>query len=121
MSAGQTPWSVVDFANLPAIACPCGFARRAFAEVSDFPATVHLTEITEQAQLHYHTRQTETYVILECSDDAALQLNDDIIPLRPGMCILIPPGVRHRGLGRMKIINFVIPKFDPHDEIIVDG
>jgi len=32
------------------------------------------------------------------------------------MCILIPPGVRHRAIGQMKIINIVIPKFDPADE-----
>jgi mannose-6-phosphate isomerase-like protein (cupin superfamily) len=36
--------------------------------------------------------------------------------LRTGMCIRIPPGVRHRAIGTMKIINFVIPKFDPADE-----
>ena len=48
--------------------------------------------------------------------DARLQLNDDLIPLRPGVCVMIPPGVRHRAVGAMKVLIVVVPKFDPHDE-----
>jgi len=32
------------------------------------------------------------------------------------MCIVIKPGVRHRAIGRMTVLNIVIPKFDPTDE-----
>ena len=109
-------YHVVDFAAIPSVACPCGQAKRAFAEVEDYPATIHVTEISIDAQLHYHKHHTETYYILECQPDAMMQLDDDRIPFKPGMSILIPPYVRHRALGQMKIINIVFPKFDPEDE-----
>jgi mannose-6-phosphate isomerase-like protein (cupin superfamily) len=64
---------------------------------------------------------TETYYILECSSDAALELDDQLLPIRPGMCIVIPPGVTHRAIGQMEILNIVLPKFDPDDEFLVDA
>lgn len=109
-------YQVVDFSQIPPVECPCGTSQRAFADVGEYPATIHVTQITEDAVTHYHKRQTETYYILECEPDAKMQLDDDIVPLRPGLAILIPPGVRHRGIGRMRIINIVIPKFDADDE-----
>ena len=109
-------WQIADFGAIPGTPCPCGSARRAFADRQEYPATVHLTEISRDARLHYHKRLTETYYILSCESDASMQLDDETVPLRPGMCVLIPPGVRHRAIGRMKILNIVIPKFDPADE-----
>jgi mannose-6-phosphate isomerase-like protein (cupin superfamily) len=73
-------------------------------------------EISADAKLHYHTRLTETYYILDCGPDAKMQLDDEIIPIRAGMCIVIPPGVRHRAIGKMRVLNIVVPKFDPADE-----
>ena len=109
-------YQIVDFESLPGVPCPCGTAKRAFADVADYPATVHVTDIADDARVHYHKEHTETYYILECGPDAKLQLDDEQIPIRPGMCILIPPETRHRAIGKMKIINIVIPKFDPADE-----
>ena len=34
-----------------------------------------------------------------------MQLDDEIIPVKPGMCVMIPPGVRHRAIGEMKVLN----------------
>jgi mannose-6-phosphate isomerase-like protein (cupin superfamily) len=107
---------VVDFADIPGVPCPCGTARRAFAEVTGFPATVHVTSISADAQLHYHKRLTETYYFLECADGARMQLDDETLAVRPGMCIHIPPGVRHRAIGEMKVLIIAMPKFDPSDE-----
>lgn len=112
-------WRIADFQQLPAVPCPCGTARRAFADVAEYPGTIHLTSISADAELHYHKRLTETYYFLECGPDARMQLDDEIIPVTPGMCIMIPPGVRHRAIGRMKVLNIVFPKFDPSDEFIV--
>ncbi len=111
-------YQVVDFAALPGVPCPCGTARRAFADVAEFPLTIHLTEIKIDAALHYHRRLTETYFILECDPGARMQLDDDVIPLHPGRCVLIPPGVRHRAIGAMKVLIVVSPKFDPADEYL---
>jgi hypothetical protein len=109
---------VVDFAQVAGVECPCGVARRAFGEVPEFPGTIHVTEIQSNAARHYHRRLTETYYILECGPDAAMELDDRIIPLKPGLCVLIPPGVRHRALGAMKVLIVVFPKFDPADEFL---
>jgi hypothetical protein len=33
-------WRMVDFRQLPGVPCPCGTARRAFADGAEFPGTV---------------------------------------------------------------------------------
>jgi mannose-6-phosphate isomerase-like protein (cupin superfamily) len=45
-----------------------------------------------------------------------MELNGERIPVRPGMSIMIRPGTRHRAVGKMKVLIFVLPKFDPADE-----
>lgn len=90
--------------------------RRAFAETRNFPATIHLTDIKLDSRVYYHKFHTETYYILECGPDAKMQLDDDIVPLRPELCVLIRPSVRHRAIGRMRVLVVSMPKFDPADE-----
>jgi len=63
---------------------------------------------------------TETYYILQCEPDAKMELDGRLIPVEPDTCVLIPPGVVHRAVGRMTILNIVVPKFDPSDEVLVD-
>jgi mannose-6-phosphate isomerase-like protein (cupin superfamily) len=113
-------YRVIDFGELPGVPCPCGIARRALLDVPDFPATIHRTEITTDAKLHYHRRLTETYYVLDCAAGTQMQLDDELVPVRPGLCVFIPPGVRHRAVGRMTALIFVLPKFDPDDEVIVE-
>lgn len=109
-------YEVVDFAHLPGVACPCGTARRALAEVADFPGTIHVTEIGEDAQVHFHKRLTETYYFLECEPNAQMFLDGEYLPVQSGMLVMIRPGVRHRAVGRMKVLIICLPKFDPADE-----
>lgn len=116
MSTKTRNYELVDFAELPGVPCPCGTARRAFADLADYPPTIHVTEISADARLHYHRRLTETYYFLECGPDARMQLDEKIIPVHPGMCILIRPGTRHRAIGKMKVLIVCWPKFDPADE-----
>lgn len=110
------PYELADFANIPGVPCPCGTARRALADVPDYPGTIHVTEISADAKLHYHRRLTETYYFLDCAADAAMQLNEERIQVKPGMCVMIRPGTRHRAIGKMKVLIVCLPKFDPHDE-----
>ena len=110
------PFEIADFEQIPPQPCPCGFARRAYADVPDFPATIHVTEISETARLHYHKTLTETYYILDCDADAQMQLDEQLIDLKPGMSVLIRPGTRHRAIGKMKVLIVVLPKFDSNDE-----
>ena len=120
MDSTEKSYRVVDFDRLPDVSCPCGTARRALAEVLQFPLTIHRTEITCDARLHYHRELTETYYILRCDPDAFMELDGKRIPVRPGMAVYIPPGVRHRAIGAMTVLNIVYPKFDPRDEVLVD-
>ncbi len=112
----QRGYEIADFAEIEGVPCPCGTARRAFADVEDFPGTIHVTEISAAARLHYHKRLTETYYFLECGPDAQMQLDDELINVHPGMSIVIRPGTRHRAVGQMKVLIVVLPKFDPTDE-----
>lgn len=111
-----TPYEIADFAEIDGVPCPCGTARRAFAGIADFPGTIHTTEISTDAKVHYHKRLTETYYFLECGPGAQMQLNDQRIDVHPGMCVMIRPGTRHQAIGKMKVLIFVLPKFDPADE-----
>jgi mannose-6-phosphate isomerase-like protein (cupin superfamily) len=120
MSGPDRRHYVVQFDQLPEVNCPCGTARRAFADVPEAPGTIHHTEITDDARPHYHRRMTETYYILRCGPDAKIELDGQAIPVKEGTCVLIPPGVVHRALGRMTILNIVFPKFDPDDEVLVE-
>jgi len=96
--------SVVDLGNVAPVRCPCGWARRAFADGTDVPASVHRVEIVADARTHYHKVQTETYYVLECDPGAAIELDGELVPVGPGVAVMIPPGVRHRAVGRMTIL-----------------
>jgi mannose-6-phosphate isomerase-like protein (cupin superfamily) len=109
-------YETIDFEQISAVDCPCGSARRGLANVSDFPGTIHVTEICADARKHYHKQLCETYFILECNDHAYLELDDEKVPAHPGLCVMIRPGTRHRAVGQMKVLIVVIPKFDPRDE-----
>ncbi len=108
----------VNYATIPPIPCPCGLAKRGFMDPSNRLISVHETEILETAKTHYHKTLTETYYFLEGAGQ--MELDGELRDVQPGMAVLIPPGVRHRAVvtpgGRMKILNIVIPPFDPADE-----
>jgi mannose-6-phosphate isomerase-like protein (cupin superfamily) len=107
---------VADYSTIEPVRCPCGWARRAFAEVPDAPASVHRVEVEADARTHYHREHTEIYYILECAAGAAIELNGERVPVGAGHAVMIPPGVRHRAIGRMTLLNVVVPPFDPTDE-----
>jgi mannose-6-phosphate isomerase-like protein (cupin superfamily) len=100
--------------TLDPLRCPCGWTRRGFATTENAVATVHIVDIETDAQTHYHKRLTEIYVVLE--GEGHMELDGELVPVRPLSSILIKPGCRHRAIGRLKIINVVIPAFDPTDE-----
>lgn len=111
-----TAAQIVHLPDLPPVKCPCGLARRAFADSAAFPGTVHLTEITSDAQTHHHTSHTEVYVILQCEPGATIELDGEPVSVRPYTSVLIPPGVRHRACGKMQVLIICTPEFDPADE-----
>lgn len=78
-------------------------------------ASMHLVEIKQDSELHYHKEMTELYYVLE--GEGHIELDGTTHPLTPGTAILIKPGCRHRAVGNtLKILNVPVPKFNPDDE-----
>ncbi len=106
--------SVVHTGSIEPVDCPCGETRRAFIDDPDRIASLHVVDIKEDSQVHYHKQLTEVYYILD--GDGQMELDGERVDVRPGSAILIKPGCRHRAVGRMKLLNVPIPAFDPNDE-----
>lgn len=79
--------------------------------------TIHRVSVKADAAAHYHRRLTEVYYFLE--GRGSIELNGRRYPVKPGVTVLIRPRTRHRAICRgrpMKILNVVVPGFDPADE-----
>ena len=107
-------YRVVHFDEIAAGACPCGLSQRAFIDDPDRTASVHVVDIKKDSEVHYHKKLTEIYYILD--GEGYMELDGERVPVRPGSSILIKPGCRHRACGLLKVLNLVIPAFDPEDE-----
>ena len=73
-------------------------------------ASLHEVEIKQDSKVHYHKRMTEIYLVLE--GEGHLELDGELVPVRPMTTVYIKPGCRHRAVGRLKIINIPVPAFD---------
>ena len=109
-------FAIAHFDDIPAVPCPCGWSQRAFATADNQTATIHIVDISEDAQTHYHKTLTEIYLILETEGEALMELDGKKFPVRPMTAVMIKPGCRHRAIGKMKIVNVSVPAFDPEDE-----
>jgi mannose-6-phosphate isomerase-like protein (cupin superfamily) len=114
LAPSSSRYAVAQLDTLPRVACPCGETRRAFATPDNPVATIHLVEISADSRPHYHKRLTEIYLVLE--GEGHMELDGDIVPLKPMTAVLIKPGCRHRAVGALRIVNIPIPAFDPADE-----
>ena len=107
-------YTAAQLDTIPGVPCPCGTARRAFDDLASPLLSAHLVEISAEARTHYHKRLTETYVVIE--GEGWLEVDGERIPLKPLTAVTIRPGCRHRAVGKLKLLNFVVPAFDPEDE-----
>jgi len=110
----MTNFEIAHFDEIEAVKCPCGFAKRAFALPDNATATMHVVEIQDDAKVHYHKEHTEIYLVLE--GEGHMELDGQMIAVKPFSTILIKPLCRHRAVGRLRIVNVCIPPFDPADE-----
>lgn len=116
MSVVQEPFEILDFDAIEGTPCPCGIARRGLLDDVSTPYSLHLTDISVNAKVHYHKRITETYFIVECEPGACLELNGEQVPVHRSSAIVIRPGTRHRAVGKMRVVIVASPKFDSSDE-----
>ena len=110
----MTNYQIEQMDEMSPINCPCGLTRRAFVDDPDQAATLHLLDVQADARVHYHKKITEIYFILE--GEGFLELDGEMIPVRPYSAILIKPGCRHRAVGDLRVSLTAIPAFDPEDE-----
>lgn len=109
----MTNFQIAQLDDVPPTRCPCGFARRAFAEPGN-AASMHIVDIESDSRAHYHKRMTEIYLVLE--GEGQMELDGKLYPVKPMSAIYIRPGCRHRAIGKLKIINIPVPAFDESDE-----
>lgn len=114
MNTTDGRYAVAQLDGIAPVACPCGLAQRAFADLKGAPASVHVVRISRDSRPHYHRRLTEIYVVLE--GEGFVELDGERIAVRPLSAVLIRPLCRHRAAGPMTILNIVIPPFDSADE-----
>jgi mannose-6-phosphate isomerase-like protein (cupin superfamily) len=107
-------FQIARLADIPPIACPCGQARRAFADDPAGVASLHVVDISVDARVHYHKRMTEIYYILE--GEGQIELDGERHAVRPGDAVLVKPLCRHRAIGKLRVLNLPVPAFDPEDE-----
>ena len=107
-------FSVVQLDELDGVPCSCGETRRAFTDLADAPASIHLVNIHSDSRVHYHKTMSEIYLILD--GEGHMEVDDDVIPLRPMTAVLIRPGCRHRAVGKLRLVNVPVPRFNPDDE-----
>jgi len=107
-------YMIADMNAIEPVACPCGWARRAFGADPNSAATLHVTDVSADARPHYHKTLTEIYVILE--GEGHIELDGDRVAVKPLTAVYIKPGCRHRAVGPMRVLIAVIPPFDQEDE-----
>ena len=110
----DVPFIIDNVYDLQGVKCPCGFSRRGLERPENDVATLHVVDISEDAREHYHKNMREIYFVLE--GDGEILLNGESYPVKPGSTVLINAGTRHKARGRLKVINVVVPPFDPMDE-----
>jgi mannose-6-phosphate isomerase-like protein (cupin superfamily) len=113
-NASSARYRVAQLDEIPAVACPCGQTRRAFVADDNPVATIHMVDISADSRPHFHKKLTEIYLVLE--GEGHMELDGDIVLLKPLTTVLIQPGCRHRAVGNLRIVNIPVPAFDPTDE-----
>ena len=95
------------------VPCPCGQSTRIIT-IKDTPKlNVHRTEI-KNSQRHYHKNTTEVYYILD--GNGTMIVDEETVDLSAGVCVYIPPGVRHQVNGHVQTLIMGVPAFKDADE-----
>ena len=102
-----------DVGEVEPVRCSCGWVRRALTGEHNDLVSVHVVDIEADSKVHFHRKVTETYYVLEGTGQ--IELDEQAYDIHPGTIVHIRPGTRHRAIGKLKVLNIVIPPFDPDD------
>lgn len=112
MAGEKERYAIRRLAETEPVHCLCGWSHRMLSR-PDRPS-FHVVDIDAEARKHYHKRMTEYYYILE--GEGAMELDGERVPVAAGDLIELPPGVRHRALGELRVLVAAFPGFDREDE-----
>ena len=85
----------------------CGQIRPLIEAADGAAAEVHHVEI-DHAKLHYHAKTDEVYYIID--GEGTMVLDDEVIPVRKGVVVYVPRGVRHKAVGKLTVLTVCIPR-----------
>lgn len=103
---------VKHVADLDEFRSTCGFRRSILTEEDTGLLSMSVLRI-DASRKHYHLKTSEAYYVLE--GEGQLELDEDVVPLRPGTVVLIRPGVRHTAKGEVTALILGVPPFDKDD------
>ncbi len=58
-------YMIARFDEMEPVECPCGLSQRAFVTDDNPVATMHVVDIKADSRVHYHSKLTEIYLVLE--------------------------------------------------------
>ena len=117
MNANEKRYIVRSTDDVEPVKCSCGSSTRVITRTDTETASLHVTHI-QDSRKHYHEHCTEYYYIVE--GNGRMELDDDVVELKPGTTIVIEPGTAHRGWGDFKAVIVGIPAWDEKDEVLCD-
>jgi mannose-6-phosphate isomerase-like protein (cupin superfamily) len=103
----RTNYLLRDPATVTPWAETCGQIRCLVEEADGAAAEVHQVEI-DNAKLHYHARTDEFYYIIE--GEGTMILDDDQVPVKKGVVVYVPRGVKHKAVGQLTVLTVCIPR-----------
>jgi mannose-6-phosphate isomerase-like protein (cupin superfamily) len=96
-----------DPAEIKPWAETCGQIRCLVEEKDGAAAEIHQVEI-QDAKLHYHERTDEFYYVVD--GEGTMMLDDETIPLKRGVVVYVPRGVKHKAVGKLTVLTICIPR-----------
>ncbi len=106
---------VRQLGGLDEVRSTCGFKRAIFTQDDSDTVSMSILRI-DNSQKHWHNDTHEIYYVLD--GEGSLELDDEEVPLTPGVAVLVKPGVRHSAKGNVTVLIVGAPPFRQEDIFI---
>ena len=93
----------------------CGSRRRLLSDGDGAPLFIHQVRILDSTP-HFHRETTEVYYVV--SGTGRLVLDGETVPLRPGTCVEVKPGIVHSAHGDVEVLVLGIPSIRESDTFV---